>query len=144
MRGWVGGGLARCGMVAGGIAGVIGVCDDSLVVGWLGYGHSVLGGLGLWAVPGGVCAVFAMKQEVKSSWLLGSASASSSCVVAAVLREVLLTVNCVSSGMLVGDGVHLLLVVIVPVGVRLHRPDPTSAGLRGVLGFPLRFDLALV
>jgi hypothetical protein len=25
--------------------GVVGVCDDSLVVDWLGSGHSVLGGL---------------------------------------------------------------------------------------------------
>jgi hypothetical protein len=41
------------------LLGVIGVRDDSLVVGWLGSGHSVLGGLGLRAVPGGVCAVFA-------------------------------------------------------------------------------------
>jgi hypothetical protein len=53
-RGWVGDGFARCGMVVGGIVGVIGVSDDSLVVGWLGSGHSVLGGLGLQAVPGGV------------------------------------------------------------------------------------------
>jgi hypothetical protein len=99
------------------LLGVIGVRDDSLVVGWLGSGHSVLGGLGLWAVPGEVCAVFAVKQIVKSSRLLGSASASSSCVVAVVLRGVLLTANCVSDGMLVGDGVHLLLVAILPVKV---------------------------
>jgi hypothetical protein len=46
---------------------VIGVCDDSLVVSWLGSGHSILGGLGLQVVPGGVCAVFTMKQAVKSS-----------------------------------------------------------------------------
>jgi hypothetical protein len=61
-----------------------------------------------------------------------------------VLRGVLLAVSSVSSGMLVGYGVHLLLVAIVPVGVRLRRPDPSSARLWRVLGLPLRFDLALV
>jgi hypothetical protein len=127
------------------LLGVIGLRDDSLVVGWLGSSHSVLGGLGLRAVPGGVCAVFTMKQAVKSSWLLGPASASSSRVVVVVLlRGVLMMANCVSSGVLVGDGVHLLLVAIFPAGVGLRRPDPCSAGLRGVLGFPLRFYLALV
>jgi hypothetical protein len=127
------------------LLGVIGVRDDSLVVIWLGSSHSVLGGIGLRTVPGGVCAVFTVKQVRKSSRLLGSASASSSCAVAAVLlRGVLLTAKCVSGGMLVGDGVHLLLVAIVPAGVGLRRPDPSSAGLRSVLGFPLRFYLALV
>ena len=127
------------------LLGVIGVRDDSLVVGWLGSGHSVLGGLGLRVVLGGVCAVFTVKQAVKSSRLLGSASASSSCVVAVVLlRGVLVTANCVSGGMLVGNGVHLLLVAIVPAGVGLRQPDPRSAGLQSVLGFPLRFYLALV
>jgi hypothetical protein len=128
------------------LLGVIGGRDDSLVVGWLGAGHSVLGGLGIWAVPGGVCAVFAVKQAVKSLRLLGSASASasSSCVVVAVLRGVLRTLNCVFGGMLVGDGVHLLLVAIFPTGVGLRWPDPSSAGLRSVLGFPVRFDPVLV
>jgi hypothetical protein len=123
---------------------VVGVRDDSLVVGWLGSSHSVLGGLGLRAVPGGVCVVFTVKQAVKSSRLLGSASASSSCAVAAVLKGVLLTASYVSSGMLVGFDVDLLLVAIVPAGVRLHRPNQISARLRMVLGFPLRFDLVLV
>jgi hypothetical protein len=93
------------------------VRDDSLVVGWLGSSHSILGGLGLWAVPGWVCVVFAVKEAAKSSRLLGSASASASCVVAVVLGEVLLTSNCVFGGILVGYGVHLLLVAIVPAGV---------------------------
>jgi hypothetical protein len=43
------------------LLGVIGVHDDSLVIGWLGSSHSVLGGLGLRAVPGWVCAVFVVK-----------------------------------------------------------------------------------
>jgi hypothetical protein len=41
--------------------GVISMCDNSLVVSWLIYGHPVFGGLGFRAIPGGVCAVFAMK-----------------------------------------------------------------------------------
>ena len=49
------------------LLGVVGVCDDPLVVSWLGSSHSILGGLGLQVVPGGVCAVFTMKQAVKSS-----------------------------------------------------------------------------
>jgi hypothetical protein len=117
------------------LLGVIGVRDDSLVVGWLGSGHSVLGGLGLWAVPGEVCAVFAVKQIVKSSRLLGSASASSSCVVAVVLRGVLLTANCVSDGMLVGDGVHLLLVAILPVKVGFADLTQVLLDCRVSLGF---------
>jgi hypothetical protein len=64
---------------------VISMCDNSLVVGWLISSHSVLGGLGFQAVLGGVCAVLAMKQAVKSSRLLGPASASSSHVIVVVL-----------------------------------------------------------
>jgi hypothetical protein len=106
------------------------VRDDSLVVGWLGSGHSVLGGLGLQAVPGGVCAVFTVEQAVESSRLLGSSPAPSSGAVAAILRGAFLAVSSLSSGVLVGYGVHLLLVAIVPAGVRLRRPNPSSAGLR--------------
>jgi hypothetical protein len=91
-----------------------------------------------------VCAVFTVKQAVKSSRLLGSASASSSCAVATVLRGVLLVANCVSDEMLVGEVVHLLLIAIVPARVGLRQPDPSSGGLRSILRFPLRFDLALV
>jgi hypothetical protein len=105
------------------LLGVIGMRDDSLVVGWLSSGHSILGGLGLWAVPGEVCAVFTVKQAVKSARLLGPASTSSSCVVATILlRGVLLTANCFSGRVLVGDGVYLLLVAIFPAGVRLRAP----------------------
>jgi hypothetical protein len=117
------------------LLGMEGVRDDPLVVGWLGSGHSVLGGLGLWAVPGGVCAVFAVEQAVESLWLLSSSPAPSSCVVAVALRGVFLAVSSLSGRMLVGYGVHLLLVAIVPAGVRLCRPNPSSAGLWRALGF---------
>jgi hypothetical protein len=67
------------------LLGVISMCDNLLVVGWLIPGHSVFGGFGFRAIPGGVCAIFAMKEAIKSSRLLDPASASSSCVVVAVL-----------------------------------------------------------
>jgi hypothetical protein len=93
------------------------VRGDSLVVSWLGSSHSGLGGLGLQAIPGGVCAVLAVKQTVKSSCLLGLSPAPSSCVVVTALRGVFLAANSLSSGMLICYGVHLLLVAIVPTGV---------------------------
>jgi hypothetical protein len=93
------------------------VRDDPLVVGWLGSGHSVLGGLSLRTDPCWMRAVFAVKQAIESSRLLGLSSAPSSCVVAAALRGVFLTTVGLSGWVLVGYGVHLLLVAIVPAGV---------------------------
>jgi hypothetical protein len=49
-----------------------------------------------------------------------------------------------SGWVLVGYVVHLLMVEVVPAGVWLHWPGPGSAGLRRVLGLPLRFNLALM
>jgi hypothetical protein len=43
----------------------------------------------------------------------------------------------VSSGMLVGDVVHLLLIAAVPTGVWLRSPRPRAAELRSIFGFPL-------
>jgi hypothetical protein len=85
-----------------------------------------------------MCGVFAAKKDVEPSRLWGSASSSTSGVGAvALLCGVLLAASCVSSGVLVGVGVHLLLVVVSPAGFRLRRYDPYPAGLRGVLGFSL-------
>ena len=50
----------------------------------------------------------------------------------------------VSSGMLVGDVVHLLLTAAISTGVWLRSPRPRAAGLRGIFGLPLRLNLALV
>jgi hypothetical protein len=125
------------------LLGMIGVRNNSLVVGWLISGHFVFCGLGFEAIPGGMCVVFTVKEAVEPSRLWSSASASGVGVVA-ILCGVLLATSCVSGGVLVGDGVHLLLVVVWPAGFRLRRYDPCSAGLQGVLGFPLRFYLALV
>jgi hypothetical protein len=49
-----------------------------------------------------------------------------------------------TSGVLVGDVVYLLLTAAVPTGVCLRRPRPHTAGLQRVFGFPLRLDFALV
>jgi hypothetical protein len=70
------------------LLGVVSVRDDPLVVGWLGFGHSVLCGLGLRTIPCVMHAVLAVKQVVKSSRLLGPSSAPSSCDVVAALRGV--------------------------------------------------------
>jgi hypothetical protein len=99
------------------VLGVIGVHDDPLVVGWLGSGHHVLGGLSLRTVPCWVRAVFVVKQAIEMSRLLGPSSASSSCAVVATLMGVFLTMCGLSGWVLIGYVVHLLLVVIVPVGV---------------------------
>jgi hypothetical protein len=99
------------------LLGVVSVRDDLLVVGWLGSGHSVLGGLSLRTIPCGMHTVLAVKQAIKSSWLLGPSFAPSSCAVAAALRGVFLTACRLSSWVLIDYGVHLLLVAIVPAGV---------------------------
>jgi hypothetical protein len=119
--------------------------DNLLIVGWLIPSHPIFGGLGFRAIPGGVCAIFAMKEAVEPSWLWSSASASSSGVgVVALLCGILLATRCVSGGVLVGYGVDLLLVAVWPAGFGLRWPDPCFAGLRSVLGFQLRLYLALM
>jgi hypothetical protein len=127
------------------LLGMVGVCNNSFVVGWLISSHSVFGGFGFRVVPGGMCRVFTVKKAVEPLWLCGSASASTSRVGAvALLCGVLLVTSCVSNGGLVGNGVHWLLVAIWPAGFKLRQSDPYPAGLRGVLGFSLRFYLALM
>jgi hypothetical protein len=49
-----------------------------------------------------------------------------------------------SGWVLIGYGVHLLMIAIVPAGFWLRRSGPRFAGLRRVLGLPLRFNLALM
>jgi hypothetical protein len=49
--------------------------------------------------------------------MLGPSSAPSSCVIATALRGVFLTMGGLSGWVLVGYGVHLLLVAIVLAGV---------------------------
>jgi hypothetical protein len=68
------------------LLGVVSVCDDPLVVSWMGSAHYILGGLGLQTIPCWMQAVLAVKQVVKSSRLLGPSSAPSSYAVAVALR----------------------------------------------------------
>jgi hypothetical protein len=57
---------------------------------------------------------------------------------------ILLSARGLTSGVLVGDVVYLLLTTAIPTGVCLRRPRPRMAGLRRVFGFPLILDFALV
>jgi hypothetical protein len=103
------------------LLGMVSMRDNSLVVGWLISGHFVFGGLGFEAIPGGVCAVFTMKEAVEPSRLRSPASATAFGVGAATLLcGVLQSTSYVSGGVLVGDGVHLLLVVVWPVRLGLR------------------------
>jgi hypothetical protein len=93
------------------------VCDNSRVVGWLCPYHPVCGGLRLWAVSGLVGAVFAVKQAVESARRLRTSPAPSASSVFAALGGIFLTARGLTSGVLVGDVVHLLLIAAVPTGV---------------------------
>jgi hypothetical protein len=120
------------------------VCDDSRVVGWLRPCHPVSGGLRLWAVSGLVGAVFAVKQAVKSARRLRTSPTPSTSSVSAALGGIFLAATGLTSGVLVGDVVHLLLIAAVPTGVWLLSPRPRAAGLWSIFGFPLRLNFALV
>jgi hypothetical protein len=120
------------------------VRDNSSVVGWLRPRHPVSGGLRLRAVPCWVRAVFIVEQAVKSARLLRPSSASTTGPSAAALGGIILAARGLTSGVLVGDVVYLLLAAAVPIGFCLRRSHPRAAGLRRVFGFPLGLDLALV
>jgi hypothetical protein len=89
-------------------------------------------------------AVFAMEQAVKSAWLLRTPPSSTVSSISSALGGILLAARGLTSGGLVGDVVHLLLIAAVPAGVYLRGPRPSAAGLRRVFGLPLRLDFALV
>jgi hypothetical protein len=120
------------------------VCDNSRVVGWLRPCHPVSGGLHLWAVSGLMGAVFAVKQAVKSARRLRTSPAPSASSVSAAMGGIFLAARGLTSGVLVGDVVHLLLIVAVPTGVWVRSPRPRAARLWSVFGFPLRLNFALV
>jgi hypothetical protein len=124
--------------------GMVSMRNNLLVVGWLISDHSIFGGLSFGAITSGMCAVITVKEVVEPSRLWSTTSTSASGVSVAALCGVLLATSYVSGGMLVGDGVHLLLVAIWPARFGLCRSDPCSARLWGVLGLPLRFHLALM
>jgi hypothetical protein len=89
-------------------------------------------------------AVFAVEQAVKSVWLLRTPPSSTVSSISSALGRILLAARGLTSGGLVGDVVHLLLITAVPAGVCLRGPCPSAAGLRRVFGLPLRLDFALV
>jgi hypothetical protein len=89
-------------------------------------------------------AVFAVEQAVKSSWLLRTPPPSTVSSISSALGGILLAARGLTSGGLVGDIVHLLLITAVSAGVCLRGPCPSAARLRRVFGLPLRLDFALV
>jgi hypothetical protein len=113
------------------------VRDNSGVVSWLRPCHSVSGSLRFGAVFGLVGAVFAMEEAVESARRLRTPSASTMSSISAALGGTFLATRGVSSGMLVGDVVHLLLIAAVSTGVWLRSPRPRAAGLWSIFGFPL-------
>jgi hypothetical protein len=57
---------------------------------------------------------------------------------------IILAARGLTSGVLVGNVVHLLLIAAVPTGVWLRSPRPRAAGLWSVFVFPLRLNFVLV
>jgi hypothetical protein len=98
---------------------VVLVCvrDNSWVVGGLCPSHPVPGGLSFRAMFGGVRAVFAVKQAVKSTGLLCPSPSSTACAIAAALGGIILTARGLAGGGLIGDVMHLLLIATVTTGV---------------------------
>ena len=123
---------------------LVSVRDNSGVVGWLRPCHPIFGGLRFWAVFGLVGAVFAMEEAVESARRLRTPPTPTASSVSAALGGILLAARGVSSGVLVGDVVHLLLIAAVSTGVLLRSPRPRAAGLWSILRLPLGLNLALV
>jgi hypothetical protein len=93
------------------------VRDNSWVVGWLRPRHPVPRGLRFRVVPCWVRTVFAVKQTVKSARLLRPSSAPTTSSIAATLGGIILAARGLTSGVLVGDVMHLLQTAVVPSGV---------------------------
>jgi hypothetical protein len=91
-----------------------------------------------------VGAVFAVKKTVESARRLRTSLTPTASSISAALGGIVLTARGVTSGVLVGDVVHLLLIAAVSTGVWLRSPRPRAARLWSVFGFPLRLNLALV
>jgi hypothetical protein len=123
---------------------LVSVCDNSGVVGWLCLCHPASGGLRFWAVFGLVGAVFVVEEAVESAWRLHTPPTPTASSISAALGGILLATRGVSSGVLVGNVMHLLLTAAVSTGVRLQSPRPHAAGLWGIFWLPLGLNLALV
>jgi hypothetical protein len=89
-------GADMCGWVDAGVVVVVWllvvlvVCvhDNSLVVGWLCSRHPIPGGLCFRAISCWVCAILAMKQAVKSAWLLHPSPVLPSRAITAALGDI--------------------------------------------------------
>ena len=123
---------------------LVSVRDNSGVVGWLRPCHPVFGGLRFWAVFGLVGAIFAMEEAVESARRLRTPPTPTASSISVALGGIFLATRGVSSGVLVGDVVHLLLIAAVSTGVLLRSPCPRAAGLWSILRLPLGLNLALV
>jgi hypothetical protein len=93
------------------------VRDNSGIVGWLRPRHSVSRGLRFGAVSGLMGAVFAVEKAVESARRLRAPSAPATSSISASLGGIFLATRGFSSGMLVGDVVHLLLTAAIATGV---------------------------
>ena len=93
------------------------VRDNSWVVGWLRPRHPVPGGLRFRAVPRWVRTVFTVKQAVKSARLLRPSPAPTTSAIAAALGGIILKARGLTSGVLVGNVMHMLLTAAVLTGV---------------------------
>ena len=113
------------------------VRDNSRVVGWLRPCHPVFGGLRFWAVFGLVGAVFAMEETVEPARRLRTPPTPTASSISAALGGIFLAARGVTSGVLVGNVVHLLLIAAVSTGVWLRSSRPRAAGLWGIFRLPL-------
>jgi hypothetical protein len=128
----------------GGRVLLISVRDNSRVVGRLRPCHPVSGGLRFWAVFGLVGAVFAVEKTVESARRLRASPTPTASSISAALGGIFLAARGITSGVLVGNVVHLLLIAAVSTGVWLRSSRPRAAGLWSIFGFPLRLNFALV
>jgi hypothetical protein len=96
---------------------VIGVRDNSLIVGWLRPRHPVPGGLCFRAIPYWARTVFAMKQAVISTRLLRPSLALATRAITTALGGIVLMSSGFAGGVLVGYVMHLLLTAVVSFGV---------------------------
>jgi hypothetical protein len=123
---------------------LISVCDDPWVVGRLRPCHPVSGGLRFWAVFCLVGTVFVVEETVESARRLRASLAPTASSTFVALGGILLAARGITSGVLVGDVVHLLLVTAVSARVWLRSPRPRAAGLWSIFGLSLGLNLALV
>jgi hypothetical protein len=93
------------------------VRDNSWVVGWLRPRHPIPGGLRFRAIPCWVRTVFAVKQAVESARLLRLSSAPTTSSTVVALGGIILAARGLTSEVLVGNVVYLLLTAAVPTGV---------------------------